>query len=419
MTIQPFRISRTKVVANFNAAASACLDTVGVGHTVRIDFSHPTGSGSQVFLTYSEGTGIHELQDPYGADWRIPGASPGPPGIVVLSVPTGVSSFTFPIQVNDNHDASELYKMRIVGGVGISAGTTEPLHTVTCTTGVTRPTSANTGPSGSLTVTGDLNITNGQLVVNKEAVGDCEFIGPGTFAELRNSWIRLGGVYAIKRSGGAWTAPGILIKNVKIGDEANYPTLNGADSAGVQHLGFMTLEDSWVTSNNADGIKAGTDTTILRCFVEKLFDAPGGEDAHTDAIQAHDGGARLLIQDSNLYLPYPGTPEALPGQYYESNAAIIVDGSSFNGVTIQGNWLVGGNYTVYLNDAPHSDVVVKNNQMSTYNGGWSDPQDMTLIETRLFSIGAGTNPKISGCKWLDGPRAGQPITMWNNTRVWA
>jgi hypothetical protein len=85
-----------------------------------------------------------------------------------------------------------------------------------------------------------------------------------------------------------------------------------------------------------DGAKASQNTVIESSWFHDYLMAPG---SHNDGIQVSDG-AHIVIEGNRI--------DASPGQ----TSAIMVGpdfGSPISDVTIEGNWLDGGAYTLYLN----------------------------------------------------------------------
>ena len=124
-------------------------------------------------------------------------------------------------------------------------------------------------------------------------------------------------------------------------------------------------------------------------------------DAHADGVQMR-GGKHCVFKGNNFDMPSPGTPGFYGGDY-KSNSPFMLDAATgpTDNILIEGNWLNGGNYTVYSVDTGGTgcptNVRVINNQFGRDNGGWPD-----RVEARIRT---GCFAQWSGNVWEDN---GQP-----------
>ncbi len=106
-----------------------------------------------------------------------------------------------------------------------------------------------------------------------------------------------------------------------------------------------------------DGMKVGDNTTILDSYIHNLRVGGG---SHNDGIQG-TGGSGYLIKGNNI--------TQTPGE----NSAIIL-GEEFgpmDNAVIDGNWLDGGNYTIYIGyGTTNPNATITNNRFGrSYNYG--------------------------------------------------
>jgi hypothetical protein len=223
-----------------------------------------------------------------------------------------------------------------------------------------RPWAHNTGPSNpeALTPSASLKIrTDGAVVENLDIRGRLTI--DANNVTVRN--FRIDGSdnsYGIKVESGHTN---ILIEDGEI---------TNCHSAGILAYSGITVRRIHIHDTGADGLKiqGGIDPTLIEsCFLERLGMNPG---AHADGNQTR-GGSNITFRYNNIYMPYPGTPD-YPGAPFASNAAIFLEtpsGGTTDNIVIDGNWLTGGNYTVYCSDFS-TNVSVTNNFFGRYNAGW-------------------------------------------------
>ncbi|HPF13096.1 MAG: LamG domain-containing protein [Planctomycetes bacterium] len=154
-------------------------------------------------------------------------------------------------------------------------------------------------------------------------------------------------------------------------------------SAGVFGGGFtarrLNLHDS-----GGDGFKTSSGSTVEGCWVHHLGTLPG---AHADCNQTRDGQG-FVFRGNCFDLPIDiGAP-------YKSNACLIVQTGlgPIDDVLIEGNWLSGGNYTIYITDK---------------GNGYGPPTNVRLIGNRFgreYRYGVLTNSgqvHLEGNRWDD------------------
>lgn len=95
-----------------------------------------------------------------------------------------------------------------------------------------------------------------------------------------------------------------------------------------------------VHESQGDAFKVLGDNVVIE---DSWFHHLGkSEDAHADGVQSQsDGATNIVIRGNHCDIPVP------PPSGYKSNACWL---GGVGDVLIEGNWLNGGNYTIYCND---------------------------------------------------------------------
>ncbi|MEZ6019220.1 MAG: hypothetical protein R3F17_03715 [Planctomycetota bacterium] len=163
---------------------------------------------------------------------------------------------------------------------------------------------------------------------------------------MRNFVIDGGGTaYGIRRSFGN---TGLRFENGVIYNVA---------SACVYGAGF-TARALNLHESGSDGFKTASGSIVEGCWIHHMGMAPG---AHADGNQTRDGKG-LVFRGNFFDMPIDiGAP-------YKSNAALIIQTGlgPIDDVLIEGNWLNGGNFTLYVTDkgtgyGPPTNVRIKDN----------------------------------------------------------
>jgi hypothetical protein len=197
-----------------------------------------------------------------------------------------------------------------------------------------RPDATNTGvpPGTALTVhNGDLVITtNGTIIDGRDIRGFVTVRASNV--TIRRSIIR-GGVATQNRKVVAFeSGTGNVIEDSEL-TVAN-------PSAWIDNLGGSNFTARRLNIHGGvDGIKAGSNTVIERCYIHDMTSFAsdpnqGGRASHNDAIQILSGG-NIQVQDNNLVMPRT------------QNAAIQVtqDFGAVSSLFIRRNWADGGGCT--------------------------------------------------------------------------
>ena len=245
-----------------------------------------------------------------------------------------------------------------------------------------RPSVDTTGPSNPATLLASESIsiaTNGAVVENLDVTGMITIDADSV--TLRNFRINAAGFYyGIKVVGGH---RGVVLEDGEV---------TNARSAAILGAGFAARR-LHIHDCEGDGFKTGGEggpVLVEHCFIERLGTK---EDAHADGNQTR-GGSNITFRYNNIYMPKEGTP-GYPGAPYKSNAAFMISGDVSDFV-IEGNWLTGGNYTIYCRNPAGSGVFVRNNRFGRENGGWSAGKEARRLRSGTCSEWIGNRWDVSG-----------------------
>jgi hypothetical protein len=231
-----------------------------------------------------------------------------------------------------------------------------------------KPDATNTGPSNAGILVNSAGVTintPGAVVENKNFTG-MVFITANNVT-LRNFRIdATGDSYGISA---AQDKTGIVIEDGEIHDATGdgiYGTGYTARRINVHHCG-------------GDGFKHQGDGAIQNCWVHDLGTAEG---AHADGVQIMSG-SNISITGNNFDMPIdvPGT---------SSNSAVFIRTAfgPIDNVTVDGNWMNGGNYTVYsvnyLGDIPTNVSITNNRFGRDYRYGILDLEGTVTLSGNVW-----------------------------------
>lgn len=158
------------------------------------------------------------------------------------------------------------------------------------------------------------------------------------------------------------TAPNVVIRN---------STVSGSGSNGIYvRSGSATITDSTITGfenaiagdswtaqrvdiygTTGDGVKLGSNVSLLDSWIHDLTPGPG---AHADGAQLQSGEVNVLVRGNTIDVSASDT----------ANAALFLApdlGPSTDGpMVIEGNWLDGGNFTLFCVDGNYGQYLVGN-----------------------------------------------------------
>lgn len=241
-----------------------------------------------------------------------------------------------------------------------------------------KPGAHNTGPTnlGILTDASNQIVTvDGTVIENLNIDGRIEVRANNV--TIRNCIVNSFGFFQYP-IGAHYGFTGTLIEDCEV---------LGASSACIFGSGF-TARRCNVHESTGDAFKARFDSVIEACWIHHIGTAPG---AHADGNQTRIGD-NLLIQGNNFDMPIDVEPP------YKSNACSLAQTGlgPVNNVRIIGNWLNGGNYTIYFVEKPAP------------NGFGGHPTNCQLIDNlfgRDYNFGPLSNTTsdlvISGNRWED------------------
>lgn len=252
------------------------------------------------------------------------------------------------------------------------------------------PGAANTGvPAGvALTpYTGPSRITQPGTVIDSKLITTPLVIAAGADnVTIRNSVIRAAGYFLVLNSEGA--------RNLQIVDTELDGNGNTSNDAAVGGYGYTLTRVN--IHGTVDGLKIGDDVTVQDSYIHDLVMTSG---SHNDGIQSL-GSDDVRIVHNTIVIGSGST-----------SAIILSTGSasSMKRITIDGNLLGGGAYTVYggylrgTDDLSKvADIAITNNHFTTSvypNSGAYGP--LTSVDQPAVTL--------SGNVWHDGSRAGRSL----------
>jgi hypothetical protein len=160
-------------------------------------------------------------------------------------------------------------------------------------------------------------------------------------------------------------AAGVVIQGSRIHGTGSYGVFSGAPGLTIMDstiVGFdnavggdgYTAQGVEVTGQNDDGFKLGTDVTVLDSYCHDLLVGP---ESHSDCAQLQGGDTNVVVR-GNWFHPGRNSP----------NSAIFIANDLGPGsggpVLVEGNWLGGGNFTVFCLQAPFglTGVTIRDNR---------------------------------------------------------
>lgn len=227
------------------------------------------------------------------------------------------------------------YRVRAANAVGTSAFTAVASATTRSAppAGDGRPDATNTGPTdeAALKPSESIDVTQDGAVIEDVSVDGTITVNASNVT-IRNFRVDAG-------SADFGISIGADCTNVTIEDGE----ITGSTIAGIYGPNF-TARRLEIDHCGADGIKPWSNVVVDSCYIHHLGMDAG---AHADGIQA-SGGDDITITNNNIDVPQ----HTEGGQTYLSNSAVFLSTAfgPVGNVEIVGNWLDGGNYTIYSVD---------------------------------------------------------------------
>jgi hypothetical protein len=255
-------------------------------------------------------------------------------------------------------DTSYQYGVQAVDAAGNASQTaTSSFSAAACSTPPPPPPSgdfpnaSNTGvpPGTTLTAyTGPSNITTANTVIDGKTMGCIDINAANVL--IKNSKISCGGTdyYAVFVDNGSLT-----IQDSEI--DCKNRSSNGEGGAFVT---YIRVEISLCEN----GASPEHDFTIRDSYIHDLYE---GGDAHGDGMQAENAAYNIFVLHNTII--------GMGSNGDRATSAIISDLPTMHDWTIQGNWLSGGQYTLYCATGPDPGYSVRDNAFALQYGvdGWS------------------------------------------------
>ena len=184
------------------------------------------------------------------------------------------------------------------------------------------PDATNTGadcssltPSGSITVT-----TNGTVISGKNVTG--QIAVRASNVTIENTCVRSSTFYPIDFTSGS----NLTIRHVTV-------TGSGDCQRAVEPEGNGVIMDAMNVSGCIDGVQMSSNDVLENSYIHDLLFPPG---SHNDGVQ-QNGGSHDVVRHNTILNPHNQT----------SCVNFTTDFGPVSDITITGNLLNGGNYTVY------------------------------------------------------------------------
>ena len=186
------------------------------------------------------------------------------------------------------------------------------------------------------------------------------------------------GINAMFDNGDGQPYTGLKVFNGEV-TNANSAMIYGRN----MHLRRLNIHDG-----GADAIKAETNSLIEYCFLHHTGKNP---ESHADGIQARWGN-NIIIRYNRIWYPTKHNEEG-----YNTNAAIILQSATgpVHHCQIYGNFLEGGNYTVFLTNKNPEQYQNPWNMILNGNSFGRD------YRYGLLRADIGENWQIDGNRWYD------------------
>jgi len=191
-----------------------------------------------------------------------------------------------------------------------------------------KPGPNNTGPTSNpsnFANIGNMDITQDGFVLENVNITGRIFVYAKNVI-IRNFTLNTSGSYGIK----VFEGGSALIEDGE---------LSGTSASGALLTGWdFTARNLEIHNSGTDGINPRNNNVIENCWIHHLG---LNTSAHADAIQLTHGNN--MIFRNNFF----DIPKDIPGT--KSNAAVFLkeDSGPISNITIENNWLNGGNYTIY------------------------------------------------------------------------
>lgn len=338
-------------LAGYSTVGGATVDNVAITALASAPgmpsgLSATAASTTQINLAWSNAagsTGTTVLRSTDGVNFSA-----------VATVGSGITSYPDTGLAANTTYYYEIYNSNATGNSPVtasaSAATSAPPPPVTPPPVVTPPTGGSVEPNATNT-----GPTNASILVPS---GSITVTVAGTV--IQN--VSVTGTIVIK-------AANVTIKNFKIdaaGGTYGVQVLSGGsvtleDGEIINAMGGGVFGNNWtalrlnIHEMGSDATDGGGNNTLEDCWIHDIGMSPG---AHADGIQLNNGD-NIVIEGNNFDLPWWSQ---VGSQVYRANSCIFMNGYVYNyldGTVISGNWLDGGNYSIYA--LGQTNTVVSNN----------------------------------------------------------
>jgi hypothetical protein len=235
------------------------------------------------------------------------------------------------------------------------------------------PNGTTTGPIGAGLSYGDLTASGGITISADNTVIEKLDISGGVSIKADNITIRQCRI----------TSPGIYAVTVDAGTQGltlEYCELVGTQYNSAAMVSFDTIRYCDI-SRFQDGLKMSGNSVIENNYIHDLYHEPG---MHNDGVQNSGNSSNIIFRNNTVQALYQTQTAAIK---------ITTNTGPIDNILIEGNFLSGGSYTVYVTDkgnghGPPTNITFKNNVWEW--DSWARKPDGVTIRPTAYIVYDGT-----------------------------
>ena len=262
------------------------------------------------------------------------------------------------------------------------------------------PNANTTGPVGAglsygdLTASGGMTIKTANAVIEKLDISGLVTVDANNVT-IRNCRIISGNIYGVRIEDGV---TGLTIEYCEISGTTH-------NSAGVNG-NYDTLRYCNIYSFQ-DGLKIASNSVMEHCYIHDLYHEPG---MHNDGMQNSGNGTNIIIRHNTVQALYQSQTAAIK---------ITTNTGPIDNILIEGNFLSGGSYTVYVTDkgnghGPPTNITFNENVWEW--DSWARKPDGVTVRPTAYITYDG-NPTFTCNRFHTGELIAQNPTCTTGTNV--
>ncbi|HAM45642.1 MAG TPA: hypothetical protein DCM67_11565 [Propionibacteriaceae bacterium] len=328
------------------------ISTIAQRATLTIDGALSAGQSAHAKLTFSPSRNRRptQVQALIAGKWTVVGRG--------IETSTGTSAVTL------TAPAAGSYPFRAIASSWYGAAAVTSPTTVVTVHANTYPSASDTGvPAGtSLQSSASLTITTPGTVIDGYDITGSVTVRANNVT-IRNSRIRSADWWAVDVAG---DRSGVTVEHCDIDGRG---AAGSENSMGIQGPATVRANNIHDVEN---GIAPGSGSVIEDNYIHDLS-APG--DPHYDGVQIDGGLSDITITHNTIINPHDQTAAVMIDNYF----------GAVDNVTVEGNYLAGGGYTVYSDGQftadPITNVRFINNALKRGRWGYASIENNTPVDT--------------------------------------